>query len=189
MVYARTHADSTLTFIVSGKLWRNSMIMQDVETGTLWSHITGEAMEGALAGAHLAMIPSVQTSWSEWVAAHPDTRVLHKPEEIRSSQYEAYFLNEDRAGMFNTEWLRERLTAKTLVHGLVDGVHALAVVDAALRDNDDLIVTLGEHTVRVRRDTDGGVIALRQEDGAELVVRTAFWFAWSGFYPRTQVVD
>ena len=188
MVYARTHDDSTLTFIVSGKLWRNSMIMQDVETGSLWSHVTGEAMEGPLSGASLAMIPSVQTTWSEWVAAHPDTRVLHKSEDIRSSRYEAYFQDEERAGMFNTEWLHERLSAKTLVHGLVDGVHALAVSDAGLLD-DDLIVTLGEREVHVRRDTDGGVVAIREEDGAELVVRTAFWFAWSSFYPRTLLVD
>jgi len=189
VVYARTHDDATLTFIVSGKLWRNSLIMQDVETGTLWSHITGQAMEGELKGAQLDMIPSVQTTWAEWVAAHPDTRVLRKSEEIRSSRYEAYFQNEERAGMFNTEWLRERLTAKTLVHGLIDGPHALAVVDSVLSVGEDLIVTLGEHDVRVRRDRDGGIIAISEKDGTELVVRTAFWFAWSGFYPRTQVID
>ena len=189
MVYTRTHADSTLTFIVSGKLWRNSLIMQDLETGSLWSHVTGKALEGKLAGASLDMIPSVQTTWSEWVAAHPRTRVLHKPDEIRSSRYESYFTDEDRVGIFNAGWLHERLSAKTLVHGLIDGPHALAVVDAALPEEDDLIVTLGGSDVRVRRDRDGGVIAIREEDGAELVVRTAFWFAWSGFYPRTQVID
>ncbi len=188
MVYARTHGDATLTFIVSGKLWRNSMIMQDEETGTLWSHVTGEALDGALAGARLEMIPSVQTTWSEWVAAHPDTRVLRKSEEIRASRYEAYFTDEERVGLFNAEWLQGRLPAKALVHGIVDGPHALAVADAALGD-DDLMVDLGGASVRVRRDAGGGVRAFETEGGAELVVRTAFWFAWSGFYPRTQVVD
>ena len=41
----------------------------------------------------------------------------------------------------------------------------------------------------MRRDDDGGVTAFGKKDGAELVVRTAFWFAWSGFYPRTSVID
>ena len=74
MVYARSLGDTTLTLIVSGKLWRNSLIMMDEETKSLWSHVSGEALSGPLAGRRLESIPSVQTTWKEWVAAHPGTR-------------------------------------------------------------------------------------------------------------------
>ena len=37
-----------LTFMVSGMLWRDSLVMQDRETETLWSHVTGEAIRGPL---------------------------------------------------------------------------------------------------------------------------------------------
>jgi hypothetical protein len=78
VVYARTLNERTLTLIVSGKLWRNSLIMQDVETGTLWSHVTGEALEGPATGQRLEALPSVQTTWEKWLRAHPGTEVLAK---------------------------------------------------------------------------------------------------------------
>ena len=46
MVYARSFGKQTITLLVSGKLWRNSLIMQDEETGTLWSHVSGEGLDG-----------------------------------------------------------------------------------------------------------------------------------------------
>jgi hypothetical protein len=63
VVYARSVADATLTFQVSGMLWRNSLIMIDRETGTLWSHVTGAALKGSLAGTSLTKLASVQTAW------------------------------------------------------------------------------------------------------------------------------
>ena len=46
MVYARTLGSQSYTFQVSGMLWRNSLIMRDRETGSLWSHVTGEGLSG-----------------------------------------------------------------------------------------------------------------------------------------------
>ncbi len=50
--------------------------MQDVETGTLWSHILGQAMRGPLAGARLEIVPSLFTTWREWRRLHPETTVV-----------------------------------------------------------------------------------------------------------------
>ena len=187
MVYARELDGETLTLIVSGKLWRNSLIMMDEESGSLWSHINGRCLEGIHVGRELGHMPSVQTTWSAWKKAHPQTRVLKKSEEILSSRYERYFADPDRAGMFRTMWLKDRMSAKALVHGLIDGPHAVAVTDKALKPGDELVVDLAGNDVRVVRDADGGVRAFAA-DGGELLVRTAFWFAWSTFYPNTAVV-
>lgn len=189
MVYARTVGETDLTFIVSGKLWRNSLIMMDKETGSLWSHITGECLEGEYAGTVLATVPAVQTSWAEWKAAHPATRVLEKSEAVTSSHYAAYFADPDKAGLFRTQWLMERMSAKALVHGVTVGLHAAAVVDTALGIGEEVETDLGGVTVAVRRDADGGVRALRRDTGEALQVRTSFWFAWSGFFPNTLVLD
>ena len=43
--------------------------------------------------------------------------------------------------------------------------------------------------VVVERGADGGVRAFAGEDRDEIPVTRAFWFAWSSFYPNTQVVD
>jgi len=188
-VYARQVGDRTLTFIVSGKLWRNSLIMQDRETGSLWSHITGECLEGQYVGTTLTMIPVVQTAWGQWLTDHPDTRVLEKSSEIKSSRYERYFRDPERNGLFQTQWLKDRLPGKSLVHGVMLGAYTLAVADAALTDTVPVTGELGEVKIKMTRHRDGGVRAIRLDTGAELPVRTSYWFAWSTYFPRTAVVD
>jgi len=231
VVYARTTKEGrTLTMIVSGKLWRKSLIMQDAETGTLWSHITGEAMEGELKGHRLEYIPSVQTTWSDWVTAHPATKILKKEKEIRASGYADYFNDPERIGIFRSRWLMERMPGKTLIHGIVRGPHAVAIPDAKARPGVLYDLKVGEDPVAAMRAPDGGVRAwLARIDGRmlhferagdtammrdretkstwdvatgratagelkgkaleEIVVRTAFWFAWSQFYPNTEVFE
>lgn len=187
-MHARRIDDHTLTLLVSGKLWRNSLIMEDLETGTLWSHITGEALDGELAGRQLEILPGVHTSWAEWRAEHPATLLLKKGEEITSSRYEGYFTDPERTGLFRANWLQGRLPGKTLVYGLRQGPHAVAVVAEVLADGAPHTVDLGGAAVTIQRDEDGGIRALTG-DGASLDVLTVYWFAWSGFYPNTTVVD
>lgn len=188
MVYVRSLGDTTLTLIVSGKLWRNSLIMMDEQTQTLWSHVSGEALSGPLEGRRLETIPSVQTTWQEWVAAHPDTRVLKKPEEIRSSRYAGYMDDPERVGIFRTFWLQDVMPAKTLVHGMATDLYAVAIADSGLAVGATREVAVSEGTVTFFRDKDGGVRA-RNGQGEEVPVRTAYWFAWSGFYPHTLVAE
>jgi hypothetical protein len=181
--------DTTFTFIVSGKLWRNSLIMMDEETGSLWSHVTGEALDGTKKGRRLETVPSVQTTWTRWTLEHPEAKLLKKGTEIRGSQYQRYFDDPDRTGMFRANWLQDRLPGKDLVHGLVRGPHALAVSDFGLGPNDTLKVKLGGVPIVVLRGADGGVRAYMAEGWEEILVRPAFWFAWSSFYPNTLVED
>jgi hypothetical protein len=188
VVYARSLGDTTLTLIVSGKLWRNSLIMMDEETKTLWSHVSGEALSGPLAGRQLEAIPSVQTTWQEWVAAHPETRVLKKPEEIRSSRYAGYMNDPQRVGIFRTFWLQDVMPAKTLVHGVATELYAVAIADSGLAAGATRDVAVGEDNVTFFRAADGGVHA-RTRHGGEIPVRTAYWFAWSAFYPHTKVAE
>jgi hypothetical protein len=39
-------------------LWNRSLEMRNVETGSLWSHILGEAMQGDLKGTTLQPLPT-----------------------------------------------------------------------------------------------------------------------------------
>jgi len=229
VVHARKIGDKELTFIVSGRLWRNSLVMQDKETGTYWSHVSGEAMEGPLKGTKLTMIPAVHTTWGKWRTRHPETTLLAKSREVRSSQYARYFEDPERTGLFRSSRLIKRMPAKALVHGLTLGLHALAVPDASLEEGSFAQALLGEEPVIIARGLDGGVRAfsarragkvmnfekgdkkgtardtqtgsswnlergeavtgeLAGERLEEIPVTLAFWFAWSSFYPNTEVL-
>lgn len=75
-MYARRVGERTLTFQVSGYLWRRSLVMRDMQTETMWSHLLGRGMRGELEGEELETIPSVMVTWEKWRERHPDTSVL-----------------------------------------------------------------------------------------------------------------
>jgi hypothetical protein len=70
-VYDRTVNEKLLTLCVSGQLWNRSLVMLDIETRSLWSHILGEAMAGELKGQLLKPIPSDMVTWAAWKRDHP----------------------------------------------------------------------------------------------------------------------
>jgi hypothetical protein len=94
-VYARPlHEGRPLTFGVSGMLWRASLLMFDRETGGLWSHVTGNAVSGPLAGARLQMLHAIHTTWGLWSANYPETLALAKRRRlggIRPHRFEGEF--------------------------------------------------------------------------------------------------
>ncbi len=50
--------------------------MWDTETASVWSPFDGAAMEGPPKGTVMPRIPTLQTTWKEWLALHSDTDVL-----------------------------------------------------------------------------------------------------------------
>lgn len=166
--------------------------MQDLETKTIWSQVTGEALEGELVGFQLNVIPAVQTTWSKWFAEHPNTKLLKKPDQIVNSNYAGYFKDPKRTGLFRGEWLTNRMPGKTLVYGIRYGNEAVAVTAELLEDGEYHRIQLDGHEILVGRTADGGVRAwILREKGKKraLDVLEIYWFAWSAFYPHTAVAD
>ncbi len=75
-MYDRDVKNKTLTFQVSGMLWQRSLVMRDLETKSLWSHLMGKAMDGQLKGTSLDLFPAAMTTWGEWKQRHPNTTLL-----------------------------------------------------------------------------------------------------------------
>lgn len=139
MVYTRdmdmdidvdTAEGGPLEFSVSGKLWKNALLMYDRQTHSLWSHITGEAIEGPLEGKILQRLPSTHTTWGEWKEAHPSTGVLSKGgllgSRYNSDQYQSYYTNRGWVGMMPLKHADNRVPAKDHVVGVKVGTVAMA---------------------------------------------------------------
>ena len=88
-----------MNFQVSGKLWNRSLVMSDVETGSLWSHLLGKAMDGELKGKTLDTVPSVITSWEDWKSIHPETSVMIWPQD-KGKQYTTSFFQQKNRNTF-----------------------------------------------------------------------------------------
>ena len=116
-MYARTVNGKVLTFGVSGKLVRNSLIMYDHETHSLWSHLTGSAIRGQLSGSQLIVLPATETRWGAWKRAYPATRVLPHDYPGQRDEYAEYYAGGD-AGILHRKREDSRLPAKDLVIGV-----------------------------------------------------------------------
>ena len=102
LVFSRTVAGRTLSFCSTGELYRDNLILRDVETSSRWPQLKGECgLEGPLIGGKLAGIPVVWTRWKTWRLEHPKTTVLdlplatdfaqHDPTELNSMNEPDYF--------------------------------------------------------------------------------------------------
>jgi len=53
--------------------WRRGVMVVQGKDGTLWSALTGEALEGPQKGHRLKRIPSLVTNWEHWMMLHPES--------------------------------------------------------------------------------------------------------------------
>ena len=123
-MYSRDLDGKTYTFGVSGKLWRDALLMYDHQTRSLWSHITGEAIQGPLKGKRLKpLVCTPQITWGTWRLNYPKTRVLSVPmrgemrEDLSQDVYADYHASQ-RAGVSGMEYTDDRLPNKSLVIGV-----------------------------------------------------------------------
>jgi hypothetical protein len=182
-VYDRELRGRTLTLGVSGKLYRNSLIMYDRETESLWSHLLGAAVRGPLKGARLRMIPSTFTEWGEWRRAHPDTLVL-TPRTAPYDSYEGYYRS-STTGVLGRQRDDDRLPPKELVLGVM----APSAKAYAFRDLErlgrirDRLAGRPIEVVFDRASRTAEAFLLEGRERRRLPATPIFWFAWVDFFP------
>lgn len=160
-MYASEVKERRLTFVVSGMLWQRSLVMMDLETRSLWSHLLGRAMRGPLQGAELESIPSVMTDWKTWRLQHPESTVLNLSRTSREYRREFY---RDRSqfviGMADgtaRAWPFDELAHQSIVNDQFNDEPALIVF---LKDSATALIydrRLGERTLSFD-DKDGKLV-------------------------------
>ncbi|HBK79876.1 MAG TPA: hypothetical protein DDZ83_09435 [Nitrospinae bacterium] len=120
-MYDRILEGRELSIGVSGKLWKNVLVMYDRQTDTLWSHLLGEGLIGPLKGKRLKSLPSAMMTYAEWKRLFPGTLILKNPTGLfgrlfRSSRdpYEGYYYS-SRAGIIPQKYRDTRLHPKTFI--------------------------------------------------------------------------
>lgn len=179
-MYSRELDGKTYTFGVSGKLLRDALLMYDHQTRTLWSHITGEAVQGELKGKQLKMLVGTpRITWKDWKRNHPLTKVLsvatdfRRPDrqiqEIRTDNYARYHASPD-AGISGTQYTDKRLMNKELVVGVRINESYRAYPFAAFKRQSILNDEVGDAPVLAFHDlaSNATAVFLRTVDGQTL---------------------
>ncbi len=171
----------------SGLLSRSNKVMYDLNTFSVFDTFLGHAVTGPLAekGVQLKQATVVTTDWGTWKKEHPETTVL----------LERYALGRDpdfRNGrdangpIFPVGDVDPRLSVHEDVIGVITAsgkpvAFQRSTAFVALQRGDEIVF----ENVRLKLDA-GGIRAV-DADGSDLGSHQAFWFAWSQFYPGTEL--
>lgn len=158
--------------------------MQDFETDSYWSIITDEAIYGDAKGRPLVQKPgSVKTTWGEWRARHPKSKVLsvdgveHNPE----SPYDRYF--ESDGGFRGLGATDGRLPDKALLFGFHLDDRSHAVPFSAFDDGGGVQVIQGRSLFLYRDAKDvfyRSTTAFLAPEGITFVRKRKTWRAMKG---------
>lgn len=74
-MWGRRLDERTLTFRLIG-INNQNFLMEDLETGSWWQQVTGEAISGALKGRRLTPVLHDEVTFAIWRDEHPASRVL-----------------------------------------------------------------------------------------------------------------
>jgi hypothetical protein len=210
-VYATNVDKQKLTFCVSGQLWNRSLVMLDLETKSLWSHLLGRGMQGQHKGTLLKVIPSDITTWSVWKNEHLGTTVLNLRRSSR--QFVKDFYKEPRrfvvgfVGNFAMHHVAmDQLLKRPIANIDAKGLPLLVVFDPEgtatrvfRRKLDDQVLTFSADSTDTLKDdqTDSvwnrsGVATEGPLQGKSLeqqVSIPSFRRAWQNFHPDSRLVD
>ncbi|MEF8882080.1 MAG: DUF3179 domain-containing protein [Halapricum sp.] len=209
------------TFGVSGRLINNNLVMYDRATESWWPQVLATAIPGPWNDdpptVSLRERRLVWTTWGQWRAQHPETRILTTDtgyaRNYGTDPYGSRGYYDDGDTLFARLNPDDRFHAKRVFIGARTPAGAVAFGKEALIDAGVMTGQLCETPVVAvadpRLDTayvflnpderafehDGTTVV--SEDGTDyrpedLPLRRihafdAMWFAWSGFYPWTNV--
>lgn len=124
IVFNSTFEGQNLTFGVSGRLYRNDLVMYDHQSGSFWSQVMGEALQGQHKGKTLEQIQAWTLSWGKWKELHPDTKLLQPVTNdngnwVRNYNVDPYGDYENnRETLFSVEHTNNSLHPKTWIAGV-----------------------------------------------------------------------
>ena len=161
--------------------------MFDLNTMSVLDTFRGNAVTGSLAerGLQLKQAAVVTTTWGKWKRAHPETTVLI--EALALGRNFDFRNNRDANGpIFPIGDADPRLAVHEDVLGVITksgtpwAFHVPSLIKAL-----DAGESVTVEDVKILHDA-GGVKAVNTK-GESLGTHQAFWFAWSQFYPGTQL--
>ena len=183
-----TTPTGTLQLRTSGLLSRSNKVMFDLHTFSFFDTFRGRAVSGPLqdAGVELEPLTVAVATWGEWKAGHPGTTIVAEDGGIgRRYRDDPLGGRDDDGPIFPIGDADPRLPMQDQVLGVrTDGVTvAFPEVTARAALAQGLPVEHEGVTVRLV----AGALAAFDRDGEPIATHQSFWFAWSQFFPETEL--
>ncbi len=171
----------------SGLLSRSNKVMYDLKTHSIFDTFLGRAVTGPLAEKKLALeqVSVVTSDWGSWKREHPNTTVLL--ERYALGRNPDFRNGRDANGpIFPVGDVDPRLPVQEDVIGVIT---ASGKPVAFPRVAAFVVLNRGDKVEfeNIRLEIDSGGIKAVDISGSDPGSHQAFWFAWSQFYPQTEL--
>ncbi|HEV8117940.1 MAG TPA: DUF3179 domain-containing (seleno)protein [Thermoanaerobaculia bacterium] len=177
-----------LHFENSGALWRDTLVLRDLETGTYWSAATGAALHGPLSGQRLRAIPAVVTRAREWERAWPGTLYLDLGEDTSEPILMRVYRASSWQGVSGKKTSDTRHKPKQQVFALRSGDEALVFTAKEIEAAGRLDASVGGDLFAVTWDPDLRAPRAYAGDGVERPLIPMFWFAANLHFARVRTI-
>ncbi|MFY9484266.1 MAG: DUF3179 domain-containing protein [Patescibacteria group bacterium] len=198
-VFERIINGQELNFGVSGKLYKNNLLMADREADSLWSQAGSQAIKGPHSGSELIRIPADRMILGEFRRRYPSGLVLAPPtgpiaRDYDTDPYEDYRASATAIGIFGQGRSDSRLKPKTLVFGVEHNSIFKAYPLEKMPANGVIEDTIGGSPILLESNSATSYQAafakkLDGSKGDQLIGSQSFWFAWSDFHPETEIYE
>ena len=187
----RRVAGRTLTFVNSGALWKDMLVLRDKETGTYWTPATGRALSGPLAGESLTILPSTTTTAEAWRELYPSTVCLDTGELSAVPLRLRLYAMSSWEGVSGVKTKDTRFPPKEEVFFVAGRNEALAFTAAEIREKKTVASTLDGLALTIEWDGAARaprawrqIVAAKQE----LPVVPIYWFALLEQFPTVRTL-
>jgi hypothetical protein len=199
MAFIARDRGQELNFGVSGLLYNSDVLLYDRATESLWSQVKQQAISGPRKGRMLEIVPLEHTTWADWHARYPQTKVLSTETGYARDYDRDPYAGYDRVPrlLFDVEHRDERLPLKEWVLGVtvassggtVRKAYPFSALERALGSARQGRVRdrVGGRDIEIRFDRSHRTAQAYDAKGQALPSVMGFWFAWIAFYPGTQV--
>ncbi len=151
--------------------WRNGVMLVAGQDGTLWSALSGRAIEGPKKGDRLERIPSMVTTWQYWMMLHPESTAydLFDGKKYATAPLPKQMTKEARESMGQVD---DRLEPLTTMIGVELGGKSRAYPLAGAGDRACFLDTLADQPIAVfwYGGTRTAVAFAREIDGHNLTL-------------------
>ncbi|MDH3640328.1 MAG: DUF3179 domain-containing protein [Gammaproteobacteria bacterium] len=182
----------TRSFGVSGLLYNSDVLFYDRETESLWSQILTKAVSGSMRGTKLKLLATTHTTWRDWRTRHPDTVVLSEATGHRRDYSRTPYVGYETSDQvyFPVSNVNRKYHPKELVIGLTvqdqHKVYPFAELSKAASPIDD---QFAGREFRIEFDASNRSGRVLDAEGMEVPTVIAYWFAWVGFHPETEIFE
>ncbi len=185
---------SQTDFGTSGSLVNSNLVMYDRDSGSYWPQIARKAVTGERTGEELGMFPVIWSSWEKASVEFPDAFVLTEEtgflRNYNNDPYGSYTSGKgyyvEGPPLFATMHTDNRLTPKTVVLGVYDEDGEIAFVKESVKIQGSM--TQRGYTAHYIESLDAVEVVIEGTDEHADFVE-GFWFAWSSFFPNTDLFE